>query len=138
MIALGVLTLLQVRQDQSSKLEQKHPLLSAHPLLQAESTWICAAACVQPDCCRPSNALPTLGAHATPPGCLQHPQQLEQCKQDPAMWPRAVEELLRFHTASSFALRRVAKEPVPLPNGQVQCVWVCGCVRAGVLRRAHS
>jgi len=53
--------------------------------------------------------------------CLQHPDQLEQLKKDPSLMPKAVEELLRYHTASSFALRRVAKEPVKL-DGQVRHV----------------
>lgn len=32
--------------------------------------------------------------------------------QDPKLWPSAVQELCRFHTASAYALRRVALEDV--------------------------
>lgn len=45
---------------------------------------------------------------------LQHPQQLAALKRDPTLSPAFVEELCRFHTASGFALRRVAKVDVDL------------------------
>lgn len=45
---------------------------------------------------------------------LQHPTQLAALKSDPSLAPAFVEELCRFHTASSFALRRVAKVDVEL------------------------
>jgi hypothetical protein len=50
---------------------------------------------------------------------LQHPEQLAQLKADPSLVNNMVEELLRFHTASALATRRVAKVDVPL-NGQVR------------------
>jgi len=34
--------------------------------------------------------------------------------QDPSLWPAAVDEICRYHTASAYALRRVAKEDVQL------------------------
>lgn len=34
--------------------------------------------------------------------------------QDPSLWPAAVDEICRYHTASSYALRRVALEDVKL------------------------
>lgn len=43
---------------------------------------------------------------------LQHPDQLTALKKDPALANNMVEELLRFHTASALATRRVAKEDV--------------------------
>lgn len=49
---------------------------------------------------------------------LQHPDQLESLKQDPSLWPSAVREICRYHTASSYALRRVAVRDVDV-GGQV-------------------
>jgi hypothetical protein len=37
---------------------------------------------------------------------------------DPSLWPSAVEEILRYHTASAFALRRVALQEVAV-GGEV-------------------
>ncbi len=45
---------------------------------------------------------------------LQHPEQLDELKKDPSLATNAVEELLRYHTASAFATRRVAKEVIVL------------------------
>lgn len=45
---------------------------------------------------------------------LQHPKQLDALKKDPSLTKNTVEELLRFHTASALATRRVAKEDVAL------------------------
>jgi nitric oxide reductase len=42
----------------------------------------------------------------------QHPKQLEGLLRDPALIDNAVEELLRYHTASALATRRVALEDV--------------------------
>jgi hypothetical protein len=50
---------------------------------------------------------------------LQHPEQLAQLKADPSLVNNMVEELLRVHTASALATRRVAKVDVPF-NGQVR------------------
>ncbi|PGH11887.1 hypothetical protein AJ80_06952 [Polytolypa hystricis UAMH7299] len=49
---------------------------------------------------------------------LEHPQQLADLKANPSLAPAFVEELCRYHTASSFATRRVAKEDIIL-NGQL-------------------
>jgi nitric oxide reductase len=62
---------------------------------------------------------------------LKHPDQLELLKSKPEMISQAVEELLRYHTASSFALRRVAQEPVELGYGKV------GFARGYVLSANH-
>ncbi|GAB4814037.1 hypothetical protein N2152v2_001083 [Parachlorella kessleri] len=51
---------------------------------------------------------------------LQHPDQLEALKADPGLWPGAVHELCRYHTASSFALRRVALEDVKVGDRTIQ------------------
>jgi nitric oxide reductase len=45
---------------------------------------------------------------------LDHPEQLAELKKDPSLSKNFVEELCRFHTASSFATRRVAKEDITL------------------------
>lgn len=45
---------------------------------------------------------------------LQHPDQLSALKKNPTLAKDTVEELLRFHTASALATRRVAKEDVPV------------------------
>eukprot|EP00983_Pelagomonas_calceolata_P082400 1155916-Pelagomonas_calceolata.AAC.10 len=75
-----------------------------------------------------------------PPVVAMHPGQLEQLRRNPELMGRAVEELLRYHTASSFALKRVAKEAVKLDGqgGQsslgvwlwappVHCRMACSC-----------
>ncbi|KXZ42279.1 hypothetical protein GPECTOR_169g183 [Gonium pectorale] len=50
---------------------------------------------------------------------LQHPDQLAAMKADPrVMVPKAVEEILRYHTGSSYALKRVAKQDVQV-DGQL-------------------
>ena len=43
---------------------------------------------------------------------LQHPDQLERLRQDPALLPAAVEELLRFTSPVELATERYAREPV--------------------------
>ncbi|GLC43162.1 hypothetical protein PLESTB_000856500 [Pleodorina starrii] len=49
---------------------------------------------------------------------LAHPDQLSALKADPErLAPKAVEEICRYHTGSSFALRRVAKRDTHI-NGQ--------------------
>lgn len=45
---------------------------------------------------------------------LQHPKQLAELKKDPSLAKGTVEELLRYHTASALATRRVAMQDVPL------------------------
>lgn len=45
---------------------------------------------------------------------LQHPDQLQAAKSDPSLWPSAVAEICRLHTASAYALRRVALQDVHL------------------------
>lgn len=57
---------------------------------------------------------------------LQHPDQLNQLKQDPSLIKTTVEEILRYLTGSQFATRRVAIENVEI-NGKIieknQGVW---------------
>lgn len=50
---------------------------------------------------------------------LENPAQLEDLKQNPSLAPAFVEELCRYHTASAFATRRVAKVDITL-RGQVR------------------
>jgi nitric oxide reductase len=45
---------------------------------------------------------------------LQHPAQLDELKNDRSLTNNMVEELLRYHTASALATRRVAKEDIRL------------------------
>jgi hypothetical protein len=42
------------------------------------------------------------------------------CCQDPSLWPAAVDEICRYHTASSYALRRVAIEDVKLKDTTIK------------------
>ncbi|KAL2844083.1 cytochrome P450 55A2 [Aspergillus pseudoustus] len=49
---------------------------------------------------------------------LEHPSQLEGLRKDPSLAAPFVEELCRYHTASSFATRRVAKVDITL-KGQI-------------------
>lgn len=56
-----------------------------------------------------------------------------QTHQDPSLWPAAVDEICRYHTASAYALRRVAIEDVKMRDTVIRCVcWkggkVCWCV----------
>ena len=50
---------------------------------------------------------------------LEHPQQLEDLKNDPSLAKNFAQEICRYHTASSFATRRVAKVDITL-RGQVR------------------
>jgi nitric oxide reductase len=51
---------------------------------------------------------------------LQHPDQLEAVKMDPSLWPSAVSEICRYHTASSYALRRVALRDVEIGGVKIK------------------
>jgi cytochrome P450 len=57
---------------------------------------------------------------------MQNPSQLDELKADPTLVPGFVEELCRYHTGSSMAMKRVAKEDMEL-GGQVSIMR--GCVR---------
>lgn len=50
----------------------------------------------------------------------EHPDQLEALKADPSLITGTVAELCRFHTASSYALRRVALEDVKVGDQTVK------------------
>lgn len=45
---------------------------------------------------------------------LEHPDQLADLKKDPGLVKNTVDELLRYHTASALALRRVATADVEI------------------------
>lgn len=49
---------------------------------------------------------------------LEHPDQLEELRRDPSLVEPMVEELLRYHTSSALATRRVADQDIEL-LGQV-------------------
>lgn len=53
---------------------------------------------------------------------LEHPGQLAELKKTPSLAQPFVKELCRFHTASSFATRRVAKVDITL-RGQVRLIF---------------
>jgi nitric oxide reductase len=48
----------------------------------------------------------------------QHPEQLAQLKYNLSLAPQFIEELCRFHTASTLAMKRTAKEEVEI-SGKV-------------------
>lgn len=45
---------------------------------------------------------------------LRHPSQLQDLKSNPSLSKAFVEELCRYHTGSSMAMKRVAKEDIIL------------------------
>ncbi|KAF9775182.1 hypothetical protein IL306_006741 [Fusarium sp. DS 682] len=51
---------------------------------------------------------------------LKHPDQLDALIQDPSLSKPFVEELCRYHTASSFATRRVAKVDIKIRGHEVK------------------
>ncbi|GAB1215440.1 hypothetical protein ATERTT37_004630 [Aspergillus terreus] len=51
---------------------------------------------------------------------LEHPSQLEELRRDPLLARKFVEELCRFHVASSFATRRVAKVDITLRDKHIK------------------
>ena len=50
---------------------------------------------------------------------LENPEQLARVLADPELWPRAVEELLRYIAPSRFNFARIAKEDVLIAGKQV-------------------
>ncbi|KAF6261839.1 cytochrome P450, nitric oxide reductase [Scenedesmus sp. NREL 46B-D3] len=52
---------------------------------------------------------------------LRHPKQLDAVMKDPSSWPSAVAEICRYHTASSYALRRVALQDVHVGGQIIKC-----------------
>jgi cytochrome P450 len=50
---------------------------------------------------------------------LEHPDQLTALKADPALWPNAVEELLRYLSVAHQATLRLALDDVIVPSGRV-------------------
>lgn len=50
----------------------------------------------------------------------QHPAQLDELKKDPSLAPKAVNEILRYHTASALNSRRVAKEDIKIGGQHIQ------------------
>ncbi|WP_367132175.1 MULTISPECIES: cytochrome P450 [Streptomyces] len=45
---------------------------------------------------------------------LAHPRRLRECRTDPDLWPKAVEEVLRYHHNGVLGMPRVATEDVTL------------------------
>jgi hypothetical protein len=62
-----------------------------------------------------------------------HPGPSCPLLQDPSLWPAAVDEICRYHTASSYALRRVAVEDVQLGDTTIKYVLVWKCTRQSAL-----
>lgn len=50
---------------------------------------------------------------------IRHPDQKKELIENPALAPKFVEELCRYHTASAMAMKRVAKEDIEL-GGKVR------------------
>lgn len=55
---------------------------------------------------------------------LRNPSQLQDLKSDPSLSRAFVEELCRYHTGSSMAMKRVAKEDIVL-GGKVGLPFLC-------------
>lgn len=51
---------------------------------------------------------------------LQHPNQLAELRKNPNLIKGTVEELCRYHTASAYATRRVAKEDIELEGVKIK------------------
>jgi nitric oxide reductase len=64
--------------------------------------------------------------HSLPVGCILILPNMCPClppsPQDPSLWPAAVDEICRYHTASSYALRRVALEDVKVGGTTIKYV----------------
>ena len=45
---------------------------------------------------------------------MQHPDQLQEIKDDPSLLPNFVVELCRYHTGSAMAMKRVAKVDIEI------------------------
>ncbi|MGN7916527.1 cytochrome P450 [Lysobacter sp. 22409] len=62
---------------------------------------------------------------------LEHRPQLQQCIDDPTLWPKAIEEVLRYHHNGVLGLPRVATEDVALKDtlirrGEAVCATMLG------------
>ena len=62
---------------------------------------------------------------------LRHPDQLAKLREDPSLWPAAIEEVLRYVSIGTMLLPRMAAEDVELggvtiPKGEVAIVYVDG------------
>jgi cytochrome P450 len=51
---------------------------------------------------------------------LVNRQQLQQCIDDPGLWPKAVEEVLRYHHNGVLGLPRVAMDDVEIASGLIR------------------
>eukprot|EP00775_Hariotina_reticulata_P010929 gene10929-11084_t len=67
---------------------------------------------------------------------LQHPSQLQELKSNPNLWPAAVEELCRYHTASAYALRRVALQDVQVQDQTIRAGQGVICLNQSANRDA--
>lgn len=65
---------------------------------------------------------------------LRNPSQLQDLKSDPSLSTAYVEELCRYHTGSSMAMKRVAKEDIVL-GGKVGLPFLC---RANFMRNLET
>jgi nitric oxide reductase len=54
---------------------------------------------------------------------MQHPDQFEELKANPSLVPDFVNELCRYHTGSSMAMKRVAKVDIEL-GGKVSAIGI--------------
>lgn len=65
---------------------------------------------------------------------LRNPSQLQDLKSDPSLSTAFVEELCRYHTGSSMAMKRVAKEDIVL-GGKVGLLFLC---RVNIMRNLET
>src|SRR5690606_7176075 len=50
---------------------------------------------------------------------LRHPDQLARLREDPSLWPGAVDELLRYLSVADVITLRVATDDIPLDGGAI-------------------
>ena len=65
---------------------------------------------------------------------LRHPDQLAKLRQDPSLWPRAIEEVLRYMSPGTMTMPRMVTEDVELggvtiPKGETVLVLLDGVNR---------
>ncbi|KAL6232970.1 cytochrome P450 [Aspergillus navahoensis] len=104
---------LVVEQYQKGKLDRDGMINLLHMLLVAGNSAIMSST--------------ALGVYSL----LQHPEQLEELKKNPALAEGVVEEVLRYHTPSTLNSKRVAREDTTLDGQEIKAgTGIIGYVRS--------